>query len=210
MSSEYPSNNSFDQNILPTEKRICATLADSKYFYRRGESTGSYKRRSEEVGKNFDLDSRTTAVVRFMFEPTQFLNVDEIYQTACSFWEPEKYAKQYGVVLKNSDLCADHRKIYWCYVTNKWKMAAFYLDTSLDKAMIHAFNRVLFEPWLGTGYYVTGCDDGASFAKNNAVLKDCIEICQASLTNMEENTGYAFHDAQAIRTLNKHLSRIIV
>ena len=197
------------------EQKDCVAYIDRStakyYFVREGQSTGEYKERSATVGKNYALDCESTAVVKFLLERDLFNSVEDIYEAATSFADPKQFAEHHNVAHDpDSDLCADHRKIYWCKHAQKWKMAAFYLKTPLDKAMSHAHNRELLEPWLGKGYRAIGCDDGATFAYTNQLLTECIEICQATLLSAEENKGFAFYDAQALQRLNKHISSMIV
>lgn len=184
-----------------------------KFYYRRGQSTGRYKQRSESVGETYNLDAKTTAVVRFLINAERFNSVADIYDAAMSFSDPKTFARHYNVnksAVTDLALCADHRKIFWCKHANQWKIAAFYLDTPLDKALNHCMNRPLLTPWLGEDYEVIGCDNGATFAYTNNLMIDCIEICQGTLLNAKENTGFAFHDIQALQRLNKHISRLIV
>jgi len=156
------------------------------------------------------LDAKTTTVVRFLINADRFSSVADIYDAATCFSDPKTFARHHKVKHIKTDLCADHRKIFWCKNANKWKMAAFYLDTPLDTALKHSMNRQLLVPWLGDDYEVTGCDNGATFAYTNNLMIDCIEICQATLLNAGENRGYAFYDPFALQRLNKHLSRLIV
>lgn len=178
-------------------------------FYRQGKSTGEYKERSDHIGQLYKLDCKSTAVVRFLIETDRFNSVEDLYTAATNFADPVTFARAYNVSIPKDALCADHRKIFWCKVAQKWKMVNFYLDTSLDKALNHCMNREMLEPWIGEGYEVIGCDNGATFAYTNKLMIDCIEICQATINAAEQETGLAFYDAQAFSRLNKHLSRMI-